>query len=334
LAFSPSDRIVMASGSMGQQFAAAGAETGVVFHSGGTTSFGDIGFVYQRWLFTCRVAMHQKILVEGGSAGEWEESITFTSLSPYLDDSVTLPTGWRTMGQKPLNVPDVAIASDASRAMVATSSGTVMGLRPRRDGDWLHTWHPYVAAVAIVVLLGWSVCCRIRPTRPVNPATEEAALPQELPGPSISLLIISILLVVQGFAAIGGMIWGVISGSFLLDLTFLNIWAGRGIRKYRRGWRKWVLFQIWTAFILMGLMAGAMGQAPGLVTTRIKLDFVRELPPWCPAAMAAMCLALLVWVFCVLSDPATRALFERYGRMSPAPQPSEGEPTPPEPPKQ
>ncbi|HUS46913.1 MAG TPA: hypothetical protein VM098_02250, partial [Phycisphaerae bacterium] len=110
------------------------------------------------------------------------------------------------------------------------------------------------------------------------------------------------------------------------DVTVLNIWAGRALLRFSRGWRIFVLVQVWAAYAAVGALGGAMLAKQELQFTLFNVD----VGPICPVTgWSGVAAALLVvsWAYWVLTNERIRRVFREaaatLGRKLPVAAPPE-----------
>jgi len=143
------------------------------------------------------------------------------------------------------------------------------------------------------------------------PATHSTEiLPQKRTVP-LSLRIFAFLMVLEGATEIVRTVASLLFDRFYLNLTVLNVWAGLGLLRFRRGWRTLVLFQLWIVFIAAGMFAGALlADGPSMTLSFFwgKATTMSDTVAW---LLIVGALVLAAWGYWVLTRPQTRALFYR-----------------------
>lgn len=208
----------------------------------------------------------------------------------------------------------IAFDAEADRAVYASADERVYQMRQAEAGEWRQGAIPWVAlgfAVALVVwlILAWRPASRY--VRADMAAVAQAAA--RLTGTDrrlrLDLLILAFVVAADGAVTLGSMAVGVFYDRLDLRLAVLNLFAAGGLLKFKRGWRLFVLFQLWCLFFLTGLLSTmflAPGASPVLWFLGGSAIHVPQALVWAgPAAL----FAIGCWAFWVLTRWRTRLLF-------------------------
>lgn len=164
-----------------------------------------------------------------------------------------------------------AIAFDAAaeRVVYASADGGVHVAWRTEGRPWWRRPGPWIAIGLVVLLAAWSAMAWIPQTRWVEAdvaAVEQAAAridPTERRMP-LDLFILVYLLALAGLLGIAEMVAVLFFGAMRIDVVpFLNLFAAARLSQFRRGWRLFVLFELWLLFFGMGALAGQL-LLPGL----------------------------------------------------------------------
>jgi hypothetical protein len=102
---------------------------------------------------------------------------------------------------------------------------------------------------------------------------------------------------------------GLFRDRFVVDLTALNVLAGVGLLRLRRGWRTFVVLELWLAFAAVGLFGGVLlSDSPSVTCTVYGIDYGMVPPAFGWLAATGM-LAIAAWAYWVLTRPKTRMVF-------------------------
>mgnify|MGYP006291093141 CR=1 FL=1 len=212
-------------------------------------------------------------------------------------------------------VGTIAFDAEADRVVYASADGGVHLARRTAGRPWWRRPGPWVALGLVVLLAAWSAMAWIPQTRWVEAdvaAVEQAALrldPAERRMP-LDLFILVYLLALAGLLGIAEMVAVLFFDAMRIDLVpFLNLFAAARLLQFRRGWRLFVLFELWLLFFGVGALAGQLvlpGHSPVGRAIWGGQVILPEAVAW--AGVAAL-LAIATWAFRVLTRFRTRVLF-------------------------
>jgi len=156
----------------------------------------------------------------------------------------------------------LAFDHDVTRAAYASTDGRVYLMHRSRPGNWRRGAAPWVAlglggALILWLLLAWRPGARHVEVEKRAVAAAAERLGEGKPRMPVDLFILTYLIALSAVASIVSMIVAFAFGGGQIDLlAFLNLFAAAGLLKFRRGWRWFVLFELWAAFLIFGLFAG------------------------------------------------------------------------------
>jgi len=224
--------------------------------------------------------------------------------------------GTRVICDPPMQPNALAVVNGEDQVLVASPSGIVILARPFREGEWKRGPLPWVLlTLGLVLVLWFIVLARLHrrgaassPNAAAQPLLEASLTAPRLP---LSLCILAYLVVALGVITLAKIALGLFSEHLEIDLTILNIFAGFGLLRFRRGWRLFVLIEVWLAFVFAGGLAGVLladGPSP-------RWEFLWRYGGIMPSAIGWIVviaiLAIAGWAYWVLARPETRALFLR-----------------------
>jgi len=240
---------------------------------------------------------------------QWEEE---------LRDSVVVAGGRRGKDRKAISCRYADWDPNANRVFLGLRGGEVVVLRPRRAADTLGDLHLWVFLSLGACLVAWLtrllwVWARRSPSPLVDSPPPAARLP-------LSLRVLAFLTILEGVLAALGMVLGVFLGQFVLNVTVINIWAGRGLLRRQNGWRICVLIQIWAGLLAVGLMAGMLGTGGPPANWTLLGQQMGPVAPWAIYPLLGVALVLLLWGMWVLKRRDIAVLFERPTPSQPRPR--------------
>jgi len=209
----------------------------------------------------------------------------------------------------------LAFDETATRAVYVSVDGRVYLMRRARPGDWRQGAAPWVAlglggAFLLWLLVAWRPGARH--IKVEKQALAEAAehLGQPKRRLPVDFFILVYLVALSGVVGIVSMIVILAFDAMNIDfVAFLNLFAAAGLLKFRRGWRLFVLFELWYAFFVFGLFGGLLlpeGASPTIQPIWGGAWDVSGGILWCLVAAHA---AVYGWAYRTLTRFRTRVLF-------------------------
>jgi len=211
----------------------------------------------------------------------------------------------------------LAFDNGATRAAYVSTAGRVHVMRQAQPGDWMRGAAPWVALGLGGAFLLWLVVAWRSGTRHVQAEKQAVAEAAERLGEGkqrmpVDLFILIYLIALSGVAGIVSMIVTFAFGGGFIDvLAFLNLFAAARLLKFHRGWRWFVLFEIWFGFFTIGIFVGSLlpeGVTPLLRPVWGGVWNVSRGIMWGQLAVFA---AALGWACLTLTRFRTRILFAK-----------------------
>jgi hypothetical protein len=310
LLFSPSDRAVEAWQHISH--AARDARTGHYLYTAYTGLSWRPSRVVKSW-FRDRSMRHRQIWADYtiGEFEGWSEKIQRSVILSHVR-TVTPAGGGLNLEEETADLRDfVAIGEGYRRAVIGLGSGAVVLVRPRLKWDWLGTWQMWATLALGAVLAAWLVVARRMPGLLAGPVPEAPPAPVARPRMApLSLRLVADLTVLHGVGTVIGIIFAIQYRTLPLDVIgVLNIWAGLGLLRFSRGWRKFLLVMIWLGLTCSGAVAGSFFEGrwePHLTLLHVPIGPV---PAWKFWLLIAAGFPVFVWTYWVLTNRSTRALF-------------------------
>ena len=154
--------------------------------------------------------------------------------------------------------------------------------------------------------------------RPHNEGSQtEASLPA-IPRQPWPLNVVAALFILSGCSSIWQMVsdWGLVI--YHISLGTLNLPIGIGLLRHRPWWRLAALGQLWFAFIIgvilvMAMLSGKINFLDNATATIFGKNIEGAAAKPVALMAAALAIALLVWIYRVLTRPSVRDLFQQRG---------------------